>query len=140
MERVDELGLFLIFQESHSVSLHFDWSSLVACCMLPISCFLMLLLSLFSPRSLFWRQVGFFSEAFSASSVIIMCFIFFFSLFIWWLHWWIILCWITLASLEWSLLDHGRWYFDVFLVWLASILLSVIVSMFMRGLFWSSLS
>ena len=47
-------------------------------------------------------------------------------------HWQIFVCWTITATLGWILLGHGAWFFDVFLVLTSSILLSIVVSMFIR--------
>ena len=50
------------------------------------------------------------SKAFLASNEIIMWFLFF-SLFIWWITSTDFVCWTIPASLGWSWLDHGGWWF-----------------------------
>ena len=131
MKRVDNLILFLILVESLWVSLYLVWCWLLACCILPLLCLEMFLISLFSPRPLSWRGVGFCQKLFPASNEMIMWFLF--QLFIWW---------ITLTDFHVDLYScisgmkptWSRWlrFLMCSWIWFASILLSVFASMFMR--------
>ena len=105
MKRVDSLLLFLILVEFLWVSLYLIWCWLLTCCILPLLCFSMFLVSLIFPRPLSWGGVGCCQRPFQHLTGW-SCGVFFFSLFIWWItmtdfcmlnH-----CWISGMKPTWS--------------------------------------
>ena len=130
MERVDSLVLFLFFMESLWVSLYLIWYWLSACCILPLLCLGLFLVSLISKT--FIMKGCLFSQRLFKNIMISSCGCFLSVCLYSGLHGQSFIYWTIPASLRWRWLDHGVWFFLMCsCIRVASILLSIFASMFM---------